>query len=97
MSPEIANRQDMTAGESKGWSYRLPGVAVAPRPALAQEWAQALWTTAYLPFSVDEFEQSLLELVDGIVDDLAAGNGGGKAAAADVAASIGLAVGARLG
>jgi len=46
------------------------------RRTLARDWAAAVLTTAYLPMSDVEVEEHLLELVDGIVDQLAVGGSG---------------------
>jgi diguanylate cyclase (GGDEF)-like protein/PAS domain S-box-containing protein len=54
----------------------------AARSALAQDWARALATTAYLPMSGDEIHRLLLGLVDGIADELLADGRSSNAAEA---------------
>ena len=51
-----------------------PEGMLTPRRVLAARWATAVWTTAYLPMSREEVEAHLVELLDGIVDELAAGD-----------------------
>ena len=62
--------------------------AQAERRALAERWASALAATAYLPMSPAEVQQYLLELVDGIVDELVRGSADGAAATGAGAALI---------
>ncbi len=57
------------------------------RRSLARDWAAAVSTTAYLPMSDAEVERHLLELLDGIVDQLAVG-GSGTVAAREAGAGL---------
>lgn len=48
-----------------------PNGGPAARQALAARWAAAVWPTAYVPMSSDDFEEALQEQLDAIVDELA--------------------------
>lgn len=50
---------------------RLPETGPRDRVDLARSWAQVVWTTAFVPMSVRELDEFLLELVDSLADALA--------------------------
>src|SRR6266545_5049823 len=59
-------------GDGPMSSYRIPQNSPGPRDRveLARHWAQVVWTTAYVPMSVRELDDFLLELVDALADAL---------------------------